>query len=82
MWSFAEKKAKELYAKQPYEFLELNQTQMTRIYPGAMRVKSSNFEPHIHWMYGCQCAAMNYQTYGKLFSYNLKRFAKLIVNSN
>ena len=37
------------------------QKNILRVYPSAMRVKSSNFKPHIGWMYGAQMVACNMQ---------------------
>lgn len=37
------------------------QKNILRVYPGALRVKSSNFKPHIGWMYGAQMVAFNMQ---------------------
>lgn len=32
-----------------------------RVYPKGERVKSSNFKPHLGWMYGAQMVAFNMQ---------------------
>ena len=37
------------------------QKNILRVYPSAMRVKSSNFKPNIGWMYGAQMVACNMQ---------------------
>lgn len=39
-----------------------NTRNMTRIYPKASRVDSSNYNPMCAWAAGCQIVAMNYQT--------------------
>ncbi|QHO43895.1 Phosphoinositide phospholipase C [Arachis hypogaea] len=45
--------------------LESHGTDIVRVYPSAMRVKSTNFKPHIGWIYGAQMVAFNMQGHGK-----------------
>ncbi|CAJ0948256.1 unnamed protein product, partial [Mesorhabditis belari] len=51
--------------------------QLARVYPSGMRYASTNFNPVVCWMVGCQMTAMNYQTNGlqmqlheTMFEYN------------
>ncbi|CAJ0579382.1 unnamed protein product, partial [Mesorhabditis spiculigera] len=51
--------------------------QFARVYPSGMRYASTNFNPVVCWMVGCQMTAMNYQTNGlqmqlheTMFEYN------------
>jgi len=37
------------------------QKNILRVYPKGERVKSSNFRPHLGWMYGAQMVAFNMQ---------------------
>ncbi len=37
---------------------------MTRVYPSATRINSSNYSPATYWTLGCQMVALNYQTNG------------------
>lgn len=37
---------------------------LTRVYPNAVRVDSSNMNPQEFWNYGIQLVALNYQTPG------------------
>ncbi|KAK7320602.1 hypothetical protein VNO77_30226 [Canavalia gladiata] len=55
-------KASESHGKDIVRFTQKN---ILRVYPRAMRVKSSNFKPHIGWMYGAQMVAFNMQGHGK-----------------
>ena len=41
-----------------------NTAHLSRIYPTAKRINSSNYNPAQYWMYGCQMVALNYQTNG------------------
>lgn len=41
-----------------------NTAHLSRIYPAATRINSSNYNPAYYWMYGCQMVALNYQTNG------------------
>lgn len=45
---------------------------LVRVYPKAMRVSSTNFEPHRYWSAGVQLVALNWQTFGSFFSRYLK----------
>ncbi|XP_067894492.1 1-phosphatidylinositol 4,5-bisphosphate phosphodiesterase beta-2-like [Heterodontus francisci] len=60
--SFTETKALDLLVKFPFDFVEYNKRQMSRIYPKGTRVDSSNYMPHIFWNAGCQMVALNFQT--------------------
>ncbi|XP_020205634.1 phosphoinositide phospholipase C 6 isoform X2 [Cajanus cajan] len=55
-------KASESYGT---DILRFTQKNILRVYPRAMRVKSTNFKPHIGWMYGAQMVAFNMQGHGK-----------------
>lgn len=52
-----------------------NTRNMTRIYPKASRVDSSNYNPMAAWNAGCQIVAMNYQTEDMGLWLNHGRFA-------
>jgi hypothetical protein len=62
MFSLTETKAKKLCKKFPEEYSSYSQNQLSRVYPHALRIDSSNFNPTVFWQCGCQMAAMNYQT--------------------
>ncbi|KAL2317129.1 hypothetical protein Fmac_031005 [Flemingia macrophylla] len=47
------------------DILRFTQKNILRVYPRAMRVQSTNFKPHIGWMYGAQMVAFNMQGHGK-----------------
>lgn len=64
MYSLSESVAKKAIKKTPHEFLNFNMDHLSRIYPTATRINSSNFNPAYYWMYGCQMVALNYQTNG------------------
>ncbi|KAM4714875.1 1-phosphatidylinositol 4,5-bisphosphate phosphodiesterase beta-3 [Anableps anableps] len=62
MSSFVETKAIEALKTHPFEFLEYNKFQLSRIYPKGTRVDSSNYMPQLFWNIGCQMVALNFQT--------------------
>jgi hypothetical protein len=63
--SFAqEPKAERQIYKHPKDFLRYTQTRLMRVYPGPLRVDSSNFNPSLYWAVGCQMVALNFQTAG------------------
>ncbi|XP_028665993.1 1-phosphatidylinositol 4,5-bisphosphate phosphodiesterase gamma-2-like [Erpetoichthys calabaricus] len=47
------------------DFLRYNCKALSRIYPKGQRVDSSNYDPYIFWMCGCQMVALNFQTADK-----------------
>lgn len=44
------------------DWIRYNQTHLSRVYPSAKRVDSSNFNPMTAWSKGCQLVALNLQT--------------------
>uniref|UniRef100_A0A452U5X2 Phosphoinositide phospholipase C n=1 Tax=Ursus maritimus TaxID=29073 RepID=A0A452U5X2_URSMA len=51
-----------------------HQAQLTRIYPSAYRIDSSNFNPLPYWNAGCQLVALNYQSEGRMMQLNRAKF--------
>ena len=43
-------------------FLRYHRAQLSRVYPRAQRVDSSNYNPMTVWNVGSQMAALNFQT--------------------
>ncbi|KAK2715952.1 hypothetical protein QYM36_010498 [Artemia franciscana] len=74
MSSFTERKAESLLTKKLVEFRSYNKRQLSRVYPHALRVKSSNFMPHLFWNAGVQMVALNYQTLDIPMQLNLALF--------
>jgi len=64
MHSFDESKARRLskYLRQRSDWVQYNETNMSRIYPSGSRVDSSNFSPLAAWTSGVQMVALNIQT--------------------
>lgn len=56
--SFSETRAQSLVNHRTEEFLAFNQRQLSRIYPSAYRIDSSNFNPQFYWNVGCQLGKM------------------------
>ncbi|MFT7803121.1 1-phosphatidylinositol 4,5-bisphosphate phosphodiesterase eta-1-like [Arapaima gigas] len=77
--SFSETRAQQLVHHQAERFISFNQRQLSRIYPSAYRIDSSNFNPQTYWNMGCQLVALNYQTEGRMMQLNR---AKFLVNGN
>ncbi|NXP20689.1 PLCH1 phosphodiesterase, partial [Scytalopus superciliaris] len=61
------------------QFMLYNQKQLTRVYPSAYRIDSSNFNPVPYWNAGCQLVALNYQSEGRVMQLNEAKFR---VNGN
>ena len=66
MFSMSENAAKKASKKTPLEFMNFNENHLSRVYPSATRLNSSNFDPGTFWMLGCEMVALNYQTNGML----------------
>lgn len=64
MVSIDESKARKFnkFAELRANWIKLNQTHLSRVYPSGRRVDSSNFIPTISWSKGCQLVALNFQT--------------------
>ncbi|XP_051933391.1 1-phosphatidylinositol 4,5-bisphosphate phosphodiesterase eta-1 isoform X3 [Hippocampus zosterae] len=72
--SFSETRAQSLVHHRAEHFLAFNQRQLSRIYPSAYRIDSSNFNPQFYWNVGCQLVALNYQTEGRMMQLNRAKF--------
>ncbi|XP_070761630.1 1-phosphatidylinositol 4,5-bisphosphate phosphodiesterase eta-1 [Enoplosus armatus] len=72
--SFSETRAQSLVNHRAEQFLTFNQRQLSRIYPSAYRIDSSNFNPQFYWNVGCQLVALNYQTEGRMMQLNRAKF--------
>ncbi|XP_071396928.1 1-phosphatidylinositol 4,5-bisphosphate phosphodiesterase eta-1 isoform X1 [Centroberyx affinis] len=72
--SFSETRAQSLVNHRAEQFLAFNQRQLSRIYPSAYRIDSSNFNPQFYWNTGCQLVALNYQTEGRMMQLNRAKF--------
>lgn len=60
--SFAEKVMEDHVQKNTEAFIGYNMRQISRIYPGGLRIDSSNYDPQKPWNVGCQVVALNHQT--------------------
>uniref|UniRef100_A0A8C2WRX8 Phosphoinositide phospholipase C n=1 Tax=Cyclopterus lumpus TaxID=8103 RepID=A0A8C2WRX8_CYCLU len=67
-------RAQSLVNHRAEQFLAFNQRQLSRIYPSAYRIDSSNFNPQFYWNVGCQLVALNYQTEGRMMQLNRAKF--------
>ncbi|KAI5407612.1 phosphoinositide phospholipase C 6 [Lathyrus oleraceus] len=63
--SLSEKKLKTASESHGPDLIRFTQKNILRIFPRGERVQSSNFKPHLGWMYGAQMVAFNMQGHGK-----------------
>lgn len=63
--SWSEKTLEKASESHGADIVRFTQKNILRVYPSATRIKSSNFKPHIGWMYGAQMVAFNMQGHGK-----------------
>ncbi|XP_041420854.1 1-phosphatidylinositol 4,5-bisphosphate phosphodiesterase eta-1 isoform X1 [Xenopus laevis] len=72
--SFSETRAHHVVQHKSEQLMLYNQKQLTRIYPSAYRIDSSNFNPVTYWNAGIQLVALNYQTEGRMMELNRAKF--------
>ncbi|CAG8442543.1 1671_t:CDS:10 [Ambispora leptoticha] len=75
MSSFSERASVRLGKAERNAFIRHNIRQLSRIYPAGTRIKSSNYEPHHHWMFGNQLVALNWQKFDVGMQMNQAMFA-------
>ncbi|GLT27280.1 hypothetical protein SLA2020_022900 [Shorea laevis] len=63
--SLSEQKFEKASVSYAADVVRFTQKNILRIYPRAVRVNSSNYNPLIGWMHGAQMVALNMQGYGK-----------------
>ncbi|XP_072551841.1 1-phosphatidylinositol 4,5-bisphosphate phosphodiesterase gamma-2 [Salminus brasiliensis] len=57
------------------DFLRYNRKALSRIYPKAQRMDSSNYDPYLLWLCGCHMVALNFQTADKFTQLNSALFS-------
>lgn len=72
--SINETTCKKLCRKSPLAMIAHTESQIMRIYPAAMRIDSSNFNPVLCWAFGIQSVALNYQTLDQSLAINTAMF--------
>ncbi|CAL8116597.1 unnamed protein product [Orchesella dallaii] len=72
--SLDEVAAGKLFRERPDYFVWYHQYAITRVYPKALRLDSSNFSPVPFWNFGSQMVALNYQTPDKAMQWNRGKF--------
>ncbi|XP_075045258.1 1-phosphatidylinositol 4,5-bisphosphate phosphodiesterase gamma-2 isoform X2 [Mixophyes fleayi] len=73
--SFVENKAESIAKQKPRDLLLYNRKALTRAYPKAPRVDSSNYDPMRLWLCGAQMVALNYQTPDRSMQINHAMFS-------
>lgn len=68
MASYNENLAEKQMGADPMFYVWYHEVQFSRVYPKGQRVDSSNYNPIRFWVFGCQMAALNYQTPGRVKS--------------
>ncbi|TKY56865.1 Phosphoinositide phospholipase C 6 [Spatholobus suberectus] len=67
--SLSEQELAKASASYGSDIVRFTQKNIIRVYPKGTRVTSSNYRPHIGWMYGAQMVAFNMQGHGKSLWY-------------
>ncbi|KAL2821240.1 hypothetical protein BDW59DRAFT_110875 [Aspergillus cavernicola] len=77
VYSFAERSFESICREATNKalFEKHNRKHLTRVYPSAYRLRSSNFDPLKFWRRGVQMAALNWQTYDTGMQMNQAMFA-------
>ncbi|XP_077481546.1 1-phosphatidylinositol 4,5-bisphosphate phosphodiesterase delta-3-A-like isoform X1 [Stigmatopora argus] len=74
MSSFSESEALRHVKDSGMCFVRHNSHHLTRVYPSAQRLQSSNYNPQGMWNAGCHFVALNFQTPGEEMDLNRGRF--------
>ncbi|KAG0265086.1 Phospholipase C [Mortierella polycephala] len=72
--SFSERVSLQMVKQSLHEFINMNKTHLTRIYPAGFRINSTNYDPHHHWAAGSQVVALNYQNHDRGMQMNSAMF--------
>lgn len=64
-FSVSERTAGRILRENKADWLKHNITHLSRVYPQATRVASTNYDPIPYWAAGCQIVALNLQTLGE-----------------
>lgn len=75
MVSYSENDIASKISKHAVSYSMLNSHQLSRIYPGGLRMDSSNYDPVPSWYIGSQIVALNYQTFDEFTLINRGLFA-------
>jgi len=73
--SIDENKVVKLYKNHYKELTNFHRKYLSRIYPSASRIDSSNYDPITSWAAGSQLVALNFQTYDEPMLLNYAKFA-------
>ncbi|KAG0352037.1 hypothetical protein BC939DRAFT_505190 [Gamsiella multidivaricata] len=72
--SFSERVSLRLGKQSLQEYINLNKSHLTRVYPAGFRINSTNYDPHHHWAAGAQVVALNYQSHDRGMQMNSAMF--------
>ena len=64
-FSVSERTAGRIIREHKVDWIKHNFQHISRVYPQATRLASTNFDPVPYWSAGCQIVALNWQTLGK-----------------
>ncbi|XP_027331739.1 phosphoinositide phospholipase C 6-like isoform X2 [Abrus precatorius] len=67
--SLSEQELEKASASYGSDIVRFTQKNIIRVYPKGTRVNSSNYRPHIGWIYGAQMVAFNMQGHGRSLWY-------------
>ena len=63
-FSVSEQTATRILKENKADWVKHNFSHISRVYPRATRLASTNYDPLPYWKAGCQIVAMNWQTLG------------------
>ncbi|KAG0201636.1 Phospholipase C [Mortierella sp. GBA30] len=72
--SFSERVSLRHCKQSPQEYINMNKSHLTRVYPAGFRINSTNYDPHHHWAAGVQIVALNYQSHDRGMQMNSAMF--------
>ncbi|CAO3569789.1 unnamed protein product [Mortierella alpina] len=72
--SFSERVSLRMCKQFLQEYINMNKSHLTRVYPAGFRINSTNYDPHHHWAAGAQVVALNYQSHDRGMQMNSAMF--------
>ncbi|KAF9983263.1 Phospholipase C [Mortierella antarctica] len=72
--SFSERVSLRMCKQSLQDYINMNKSHLTRVYPAGFRINSTNYDPHHHWAAGAQVVALNYQSYDRGMQMNSAMF--------
>jgi phosphatidylinositol phospholipase C delta len=82
VFSLSENTANKMLRFNMWDLIKHTKTHVVRTYPKGLRLNSTNYEPHRFWAAGAQLVAINWQTFGAVFSLSVSCISFFFSHDN